>query len=734
MSSRQLRKLRQQKELLALQKENTERDVESGTDEDEHPLPVSRPSKPKFSGFAALIGDDDQDEDEDEGDEDAEENEPPKTHSHAVEEATPVKKNKKSKKKKKKGKKVEASSQDEPSPAADKDLDEIDRAIQELNIAREQSSVKITTGADIASEAAERVSQLLRINFQHLKVLNEMRRLFGKEAMETAEHEEDTQTNATHGRRQRQPVQQQVDLETFLRGQPGKGIPEVVRRRNPFIEGKSSWPRATAGGLTMTPIGDAKADVVEFAFSHDKAYGQLEAQFFFLVGMHDPTKLIFFLQQYPYHISTLIQVSRVAHQDQNAALAAELCERALFTFGRVTLSTFRKKLEEGKARLSFMRPENRQFWLAGYHYIKNLIRKGTYRTALEWAKLFLSINHDDSYGMLNWIQVLAIRSREAQWFVDLCDSELLNEETPELDNAGYIRQTKVLAQLQLGDRNGAKATLNEGMQRVPWLYTKLFGAINVDLPPNLWGIMPPNDDERLRTDLYIHLAADLWNNTEAIGLLQEVGSALAKPNPDTEALKSCPVSLSTARFIYLDGKPDLMSGVPRGTLHATPNFDFDPLPPPQEENIFSDEKQKLPWTTNPREDRFDPSDIRALLGAGIPQAIPANELEEMEALTDDPDVPDETRGLLRRFLDMLGAGNFGPRPAEGDRLQMPGAFLASDDEFAEEFGDEWDDEDDEDDPDDDDGLVDDFGDQHDDDDDSLPDLIPYDQEEDRGLR
>lgn len=731
MSSRQLRKLRQQQELLALQKESTERNAESGSDEDEELLPVSRPSKPKFAGFAALAGDDDQDENDcnDEGDD----NELPEAHEEVPEEAASVKKNKKSKKKKKKAKKAETPAQDEPSPAADNELDEIDRAIQELNLAKDQSSVMTSTGGDRAAEAAERVSQLLRINFQHLKVLNEMRRLFGKEAMETAEHEEDTHANAAHGHRQRQPRQnQQVDLETFLRGPPGKGMPEVVRRRNPFIEGKSSWPRATAGGLTMATIGDTKADVVEFAFSHDMAYGQLDAQFFFLVGMHDPTKLIFFLQQNPNHISTLIQVSRVAHQDQNAALAAELCERALFTFGRVTLSTFRKKLEEGKARLSFMRPENRQFWLAGYHYIKNLIRKGTYRTALEWAKLFLSINHDDPYGMLNWIQVLAIRSREAQWFVDLCDSRLIADAGPELDTAQYVRQTRVLAQLQLGDKSGARATLEEGMRTLPWLYTKLFGAVNVDVPPSLWGIMPPNEDEQLRTDLYSYLAADLWNNSEAVGLLQEVGPALGKHSLETEAIEHKAVTLATARFTYLDGKPELMSGVPRGMLYAAPNFDFDPLPPPQEANVFSDEKQRLPWTTNPREDRFTPPpDIRNLLGgAGMPQAIPANELQEMEALTEDPGVPDETRGLLRRFLDMLGAGTFGPRPAEGDRLEMPGGFLASDEEWGDEFDNEWGEDAELDEFDHDDGLVDDFGDQHDEDDESLPDLIPHDQAED----
>jgi hypothetical protein len=708
MSSRQLRKLRQQQELLALQKENTDQDSDSGTDDNAGSLPVSRPSKPKFAGFAALAGEDDQDDDEEIDDaEHIEASEAPGT-SPQVEDATPVKKSKKSKKKKKKAGNQNAPLEDKEFPVADKDLDEIDRAIRELNLPKEGTSVNTTTTANLTASPAERVNQLLRVNFQHLKVLNEMRRLFGKEAMETAEHEDDTQN--ARGRRQRQPRQQQVDIETFLRGQPGNGISDVVLRRNPFIEGKRTWPRAATGGLSMTTIGDPKADVVEFSFTHDKAYGQIEAQFFFLVGMHDPMKLVYFLQQYPYHVSTLIQVSRVAHQDQNAAFAAELCERALFTFGRVTLSSFRKKLEEGKARLSFMRPENRQFWLAGYHYIKNLIRKGTYRTALEWAKLFFSINREDPYGMLNWIQVLAIRSREAQWFIDLCDTVFKTSPGPELGNTTYIQQTKVLAHLQLGDRDGAKTTLAEGMRQVPWLYTKLFGAIDVDVPPNLWGIPPPNDEEQLRTDLYIHVAAELWNNTEAIGLLQQVGATPAKY--EETAGSTHPISLSTARFVYLDGKPDLMSGVPREMLHATPNFDFDPLPPPQEENVFSDDKQKLPWTTSPGENR-SPPDIRALLGGAMPAAIPANELQEMEALTEDQDVPEETRGLLRRFLDMLGgAGGLGAETAEVGGHRMPGGFMASDDEFAEDL-DGWEEEVD------DDGLVDDFGDQHDHDDEDI---------------
>src|SRR5687768_3388123 len=81
-----------------------------------------------------------------------------------------------------------------------------------------------------------------------------------------------------------------------------------------------------------------------------------------------------FLPVTAYHVSTLLQVSNVAKQDQNMALASELCERALFSFGRVVTNAFRQDMERGRARLNFRRPENRQFWLAGYHYLRSLVR------------------------------------------------------------------------------------------------------------------------------------------------------------------------------------------------------------------------------------------------------------------------------------------------------------------------------------------------------------------------
>jgi hypothetical protein len=708
MASRQLRKLRKQQELLAPQEE-AGHDDEAASEYVEAAQTKPRPNV--FAAFAALEGEEDEDEDSD-----ADHDEP---QAETVEEPTPapVRKSKSSKKKKRK-KAAQAPAAAEPTGRATGDIDEIDQAIRELNL-EPASKSRPADQHDTFVKSSERLSELLAINFHHLKVINEMRRVFGKEVIAAAQAEDESQANTTRSGRARQ-MPRDVDLETFLRGPPGKAISEVILRRNPFVDGRSYWPRASAGGLTMTTIGNPNGDSVEFSFSHDKFYDILEAKFFGLVQMYDPMQLVYFLQQNPYHVSTLIQVGKVAKQDQNSALAAELCERALFTFGRVTLSPFRKKLEQGKARIDFYRPENRQFWLAGYNYIKALIMKGTYRTALEWTKLFLGISPDDPYGMINWAHTLAIRSHEAQWLIDLCDTELLNDKAPRIQTAIYIRQTLVLAMLQQGDTAGAEAALVKGMAELPWLYGALFSALNLDTPKCIWGIKPRGADDELHTQLYIHAAKDLWNNAQATALLTKAGSVAQKV--DVNALPPSPlVSLETARFIYLDNTPSLMAFVPHNLLHANPNFDFDPLPPQKELNIFSSKSQELPWVTTSRGDDFSTRLTqmeRERVPGQLPGQIPEEQLRGLEERVNDENVPEEERGVLRRFLELIlpfGVPNANNEHGlAGAAPRLPGSWDEEDEVDAWGQADDFEDEDD-------------FGDGADVDDEDVPDLVQEDQ-------
>lgn len=398
----------------------------------------------------------------------------------------------------------------------------------------------------------------------------------------------------------------------------------------------------------------------------------------------------------------------VAKQDQNMALSSELCERALFTFGRVATSAFRLDLEHGKARLDFRRPENRQLWLCGYHYLKSLVRKGTYRTALEWSKVLFALDHDDPYAMRHYIQFLAIRAYEAQWLISFIE-EL--EATGDNRDTSYLRQSLVLAKLQLKDTDGARAALRDGMRRVPWLYCALFQELGIDAPPSIWGINPDSDSRSFWTKLYIYQMKDLWNNTGAMSLLQQVAKGLDKIDKTGLIESDDPApDLGTTRLVYLEGETSLIALAPRALLDRQPNYEFDPLPPAEEENIFSGEGCRLPWNDRSRGSRAMEHEIEMQLrnlmdrqqaagvgragGAGDVGAAPGafggfadqDDQAEADALDaidmDDPelraDLEEHARraqepGMLQALLRMLQGGR-GPESQEGgDEADVPDA-------------------------------------------------------------
>lgn len=648
MSSRQLRKLRQQQEL---DRQETPQDDVS---DDE---PIAKPRANLFAGFASL-GDEDEAEDEDPEDEPeslAEVSGPPLA-------AADKKKSKKKKKKKKNTRKEETET-----AVPELEVDEIDRALEELKLSKSAAGSDRQTSETTHNYERE-LANLLSINMTHLKVINEMRSLFGRDIIQSANTDSDPQANQP--RRNMRQVQQAATLEQFLKGRPGESISDVLLRGNPFVQGKEHWPKASAGGLTMEKVDDLDDGTTEYKFTHDATYAAMERLFFALVQRHDPMMLVQFLYRHPYHVSSLIQVSKVAKQDQNSALAGDLCERALFTFGRVTLSSFRNKLKEGRARLSFRRPENRQFWLAAYNYLKSLVMKGTYRTALEWAKLFLALAPEDPYGILNLIPLLAIRSRESKWFSDLVNHGLFSSIMAlNVPNREYIRQTVALAKLQLKDVDGAREVIEQGIGRLPWLYCSLFSALNIDVPKSLWAIQPLNPTDQLYTALFIHQFKDLYNNTDATSLLKDVASSVPRPTDFETLPESDEVRQPIARFVYLDNTPSIMALVPHTLLHVTPNFDFDPIPPPAEENDFSNEEQHLPWRNQGPETEGRMRDfIDALQELGNPGA----ELAPWDANGDDS--ADEG-GHEEELRDQVEAINALLRQGADGAQNVPATFL-----------------------------------------------------------
>ncbi|KAB2574926.1 Ribosome quality control complex subunit 1 [Lasiodiplodia theobromae] len=648
MSARALRKLQREleekKQLELLAAENDE------DDESEEEQPAARPAK--ASMFAMLGGDDDGDDDDDEKEEPRETSEAPEES----EEEAPKPKTSTAKRNKKKKKKAKAAKQAIDTPtkeqSASSGLDEIDLALQSLKVSKSGDPGK-SAEETAADAAAQELYKLLAVDTQGLHAQNEMRKLFGRAALENRADDEP----AGRGRRGRGAQQLGLAQAVAARNMPGgQGLASLGLRRNIFIQGKEEWPRATSGGLGMEIVEKRADGTVEYRFIHSTAYQDVQRQFESCVASMDPNRLVQLLQFNPYHISTLLQVSEIAKQERDHATSGDLLERALFSFGRSIHSTFSNNLSQGKARLDFRRPENREFWLAAWRYIANLGMRATWRTVYEWAKLLLSLDpENDPYCVRLVIDQFAVRGRQQQDFISLAQNDFFKKRWADLPN---IQMTLGLVQVQANERSKGQQKLYTAIGKYPWVAARLFQELEVnDIPPGVWGKQPRTPHEHLMTELYVIRAKDIWNTPEAKNLLVEVASAVQASGTADPADDA--ITRDIARHTILTDNPALIGAVPR-SLSSQVKSTSDPLPP--NDNVASYDptpsrtsRQRESQTVEEMREEY--SNLRAFFQSLMPwfQAREGDQGEQRgteqldEAPPLDPEVRDEE--VVRRMVE-----------------------------------------------------------------------------------
>ena len=471
-------------------------------------------------------------------------------------------------------------------------LDEIDSALLALKLKAGSHGDSNNQKPNELSPSSKRLYQLLATDSKNLSALNEMKRLFGNSILE-GEIEE----GVPGRRRGRGP--QQMDIGGVLAGRnspvsKGQGLAGLALRRNVFMLGKEEWPKATSGGLGMEVVEKAWDFTTEYRFVHSSAYQDVQRQFYICVESMNPQRMIQLLQfnrkqsrhynlsktltdKPAYHISTLLQVSEIATQQGDHSVSGDLLERALFSFGRSVHSSFHTALAQGEARLDFRRPENREFWLASWRYVRNLRQRGTWRTAYEWAKLLLSLDPEgDPYCIGLILDQLALRGGQSEHYVELASTkDWYSESWSQLPN---VQISKALAEYKLKRPVESRASLARAVKMYPWIFNSLFQELNIDhIPKSIWGKEPRSVREKFDSGVYITRAKDLWNTPEAISLLVEVVESV--DNAPGGGVNDAEISLNETRHVLLSDTPALMSLLPRGSI----SFDssaFDPLPPP----------------------------------------------------------------------------------------------------------------------------------------------------------
>ena len=395
-----------------------------------------------------------------------------------------------------------------------------------------------------------------------------MRRLFGDISFDDPEEEA-----AQQQRRQGD----QIGLSDAVKGSQsitGAGLPAVLRRRNPLIQGSEDWPKASGGGLSMEIERTNDDGSTLFKFVHNRIYQSAQREFEACVQSMDPNQMIGMLRYNPYHIGTLLQVSEIAKQEKDYSTAGDLVERALFSFGRAFHARFAQTMSQGKARLDFRRPENREFYLAAWRYIQNISMRATWRTAFEWAKMILQMSPDeDWYSIILCIDQFALRARQTAALLSLCDSV---EDLSDLPNLQYSR---ALAQHMSGDGQ-AEGSLQQAVKSYPWVAARLCQTCGVaETPPSVWGSEPPTERTRLHVELYATQAADLWKTSDNVTFLTGVAEKMKRQDCQTRVDSGSDEVLSSeARHVLLLEKAPLISLVP-SRLTAKLSSSSDPLPP-----------------------------------------------------------------------------------------------------------------------------------------------------------
>lgn len=272
-------------------------------------------------------------------------------------------------------------------------------------------------------------------------------------------------------------------------------------------------------------------------------------------------------------------MSEIAKQQREGAAAADMLERALFTFGRSVHSTFAANMAAGKARLDFRRPENREFWLAVWRYIATLGVRATWRTSFEWAKLLLSMDPEqDPYCLRLLIDQLALRGRDPEALINLVEADYLQRQWKVPPNLAF---SVALAYDGIKEPQKARSALRNAVKEYPWIAARLCKELDISpIPKPVWAKEPNNDYQELLCQLYVPKAKDLWNTTEGTTLLVEICYSFEEElggGEDPYWLAQIPET-DLARHVILSDNQALMS-----LLEVRVKSKFtsvsDPLPP-----------------------------------------------------------------------------------------------------------------------------------------------------------
>ena len=142
------------------------------------------------------------------------------------------------------------------------------------------------------------------------------------------------------------------------------------------------------------------------------------------------------MNNYPYHIDSLLQLSDICRMGDDTQMATELIERSLFILENAFHPSF--NLASGNCRLEYKQQENRALFLAIFKHLVYIGQRGCHRTALEFCKLLYSLDiESDPLASLLMMDFYAIRAQEYAWFIDFFNESEPKKNLSQLPNFAF---------------------------------------------------------------------------------------------------------------------------------------------------------------------------------------------------------------------------------------------------------------------------------------------------------
>ncbi|KAK4055535.1 hypothetical protein OIV83_000081 [Microbotryomycetes sp. JL201] len=580
----------------------------------------------------------------------------------------------------------------------DEDLDEIDRALAEI-AAKQGTTAESDANATNARQRPEwrALKEVFAFEPKLLDSDAELKRMFGSKVVGS------TQTSAP-----RSPY------HARLANNPHHST--SVKRANSFLaQPEPGWYPPT-GVLKLLPYDgpESKSDEGDwYTFDHPWEYRAAQLSFLEVLQQADGNRLFNVLQTQPYHVDTLMQLSEMmAHQGDLGASSTNL-NRALYAMSAPLPATF----PSGNFRLPYSRIENRAFFLAVARKVALLTKRGTWRTACEWAKIGLGVGGgQDPVGMLTFVDFLAPKARQNEWFMSMLDAlpkAYPQQEEMRLEIYPGLAFAKALCLRNVEEdnhENTEKSTeaLRSAILRFPMVVTLLLTALGGTIPPQLVS------HRRAQVNaLYSARSSPLWKPPALQTWLEKTATSAAKSLDDTSledvrigqrlfdegAFPAGTAPAGIIRAAYIADMPSVRPYLPP-TLMSQTSYSFDPVPPSRQSGAtFYDDSYFAPLYQSSRQHQRrarQNASGGATSARGMAQAA-ANMRDQLAQLLGigpqgpQVDLNPELRAELLREFEMLGGGGGG---GAGGELP-PGAFpgVGEDDEEGQEG--EWDEDEDE---------------------------------------